>query len=276
MKVPCARSRVLSALGVEPKQPRPEIKEKEAAVFDPSNAHATLCKILDLDVKGARGSLLTPKMASFLAQPGVCEIWIGFLSRIPDSDLKRLPSPDFSSASWSRRAYVPTSEEEDTATKRSYKVMQNFCSSTTPDRLLYTLLADKMATLILGLFSVFLPSSQGNFYHAGKVLIQIVTTLPKASLSVLLKEGQQLLLHAFLHLHEPLVVDVLIQLLRSHPDAAVTSLQVQVFSLLRSSGVHGFLVGLVCDHGAPEDICSSVCAMLRAWPNFGGFPELLL
>jgi len=142
--------------------------------------------------------ILTSKMRDFLLEPGMIEILFGFVSRLDEV-------PQQENAHPTKKRELNPSDNEDPV-RRSFNVMGLFID---PMNDLDDVLGERMEPLVRELFNVFLPNSSGNFYHANKIMEQLLLKAPVETTQALVSTN--LLWRALDYTHEAPVVDILIE-----------------------------------------------------------------
>eukprot|EP01119_Soliformovum_irregulare_P008018 TRINITY_DN2074_c0_g1_i1.p1 TRINITY_DN2074_c0_g1~~TRINITY_DN2074_c0_g1_i1.p1 ORF type:complete len:684 (-),score=225.62 TRINITY_DN2074_c0_g1_i1:92-1897(-) len=136
-------------------------------------------------------------MRDFLLEDGMIEILFGFVSRL-DEVPQPQPGPP------KKRDLNPSNNED--PVRRSFNVMGLFVD---PMNDLDDVLGERMDPLIHELFNVFTPNSSGNFYHANKIMEQLLLKAPVETTAALVGSG--LLWRALDYTNEAPVVDMLIE-----------------------------------------------------------------
>jgi len=156
--------------------------------------------------------MLTQKMKEYFLEAGVIPALIGFVSR-PNE--RPVPKPeDNNNANGVKkskpinRQFNVEAEEETLAQQRSFKVMANIFMN--PNQDLDVLLDNKLDEILFELFKIFQVTSGGNFYHFNKILLALVSRAPVETTASLL--SQQLMWQMLDNIHEPAVLDTLIDL----------------------------------------------------------------
>jgi len=112
--------------------------------------------------------VVTDKMVEFFYQEGVCELFVSFITQVPE------PHPDHSAVHDLRpgpRAEKgdPLSPEEERTLEKSFRAVQ-LLSPEEPTNSLSTFLGRKAGTIIESVFEVFQPYAKGSYHHACRII----------------------------------------------------------------------------------------------------------
>jgi hypothetical protein len=151
------------------------------------------------------------------------------------------------------------------AQKLSYKTMLILCQSNQTTTRLYE---SRLREIVLHLFNVFQPRSNGNFYHVREVFQFLLKLQPRQFIEILIaptpayfqfpsdshesmgehKVQRPLLLNALPYAKEPAVADMIIEIL-FYPDPEsngnVSEIRLRTFKTLREHGFIEYLVDLI-------------------------------
>eukprot|EP01118_Nematostelium_gracile_P013660 TRINITY_DN5190_c0_g1_i1.p1 TRINITY_DN5190_c0_g1~~TRINITY_DN5190_c0_g1_i1.p1 ORF type:complete len:642 (+),score=169.38 TRINITY_DN5190_c0_g1_i1:118-2043(+) len=143
--------------------------------------------------------MLTSKMREFLADDGIPEALMSFVTRLDEVELKSDPSRK------TIRPLNPSKNEE--PVRKSFNVMEIFIN---PMNDLDVLIHEKLDVLLRELFKIFRSNSAGNFHHFNKVMEQLLVRAPVETTQTLVNE--ELIWTMLDFLHESAVVDCLIDI----------------------------------------------------------------
>ena len=112
--------------------------------------------------------VVTDKMVEFFYQEGVCEMFVSFITQVPEQhpdhsaihDLKPGPRPEKGD---------PLSPDDERALEKSFRAVQ-LLSPEEPTNALSTFLGRKAATIMESVFEVFQPCAKGSYHHACRVI----------------------------------------------------------------------------------------------------------
>jgi hypothetical protein len=115
-----------------------------------------------------RNPVVTENMVDFLLADGVCELFVGFITQVPEV------RPDPAALVGVRPAARPEkgdqlTQEEQKALALSFNAMV-LLASDEPTEALMTFLCNKAGAITEAIFEVFQPYSRGSFHHACRVI----------------------------------------------------------------------------------------------------------
>ncbi|KAG5186043.1 hypothetical protein JKP88DRAFT_262527 [Tribonema minus] len=134
------------------------------------HSHYLLSRMLDLEQP-----IITDKMIEFLLQDGVCEIFVAFITQVPEEfeDQEHINEPPPADGAPNRADELPPRPEPgDELTyelKRSYRATM-LLSSDQPSNALLSFLAKRARVITTSIFKVFWRSAKGSLHHACRVL----------------------------------------------------------------------------------------------------------
>ena len=227
-------------------------REGEGQEVEVNRNLALFTRLLDLE-----SPVLTERMQGLLHGDAL-ELLVHFVVRLPSTfDFEHihctpphlLPpttsgSFPLSSASPLRRRPPPSGEEELTAHRRSFNVMNLLCQPR-PSPSLTSILVSKLPLLLTRLLSAFLPQSHANLYHTCAILTHLFTLPSRQPLMTLTSSPtlSSLFLLTFDHLHEGPVPALILTVLTQGDDKERKR---QLVASLRKQDVLAVITSRVC------------------------------